>query len=87
MQIANDLTPGPRNISALERGYRAIDWVTTRINERGKLLNPDEREARAQYYDERAASYIALAKIHPAMLEFAGLNNLAANIMRSEVLG
>lgn len=83
-QIANDLTPPVRELSAIERGYRAIEWTTLRIAERGRLLDAGQREARARYYDERAASYVTLAKDHPAMLEHAGLNNLAANIMRSE---
>lgn len=86
VQIANDHTPRVREISAMERGYRAIDWVTSRIGERAGMTK-DQREARALYYDDRAASYVALAKDHPAMLEFAGLNNLAANIMRAKVMG
>lgn len=82
-QIANDLTPHVREISAMERAYRTIDWATSRLGERAGMSR-EQREARAAYYDERAASYVTLAKHHPAMLEFAGLNNLAANIMRSE---
>jgi hypothetical protein len=86
VQIANDTTPHIRELSAIERGYRAIEWVTSRIAERSNLT-ADQREARAAYYDDRAASYVALAKEHPGMLEHAGLNNLAANIMRSEATG
>jgi hypothetical protein len=86
MHAANDTTPRIREISAMERGYRAIDWVTSRMGERAGMT-PDQRAARAAYYDDRAASYVSLAKDHPAMLEFAGLNNLAANIMRAERTG
>lgn len=82
MQIANDLTPKIRELTATERAYRAIDFTTARIAERSRLSSKD-REARAAHYDERAASYMALAQTYPTMAEFAGLNSLAASILRS----
>ena len=85
-QIANDLTPVVHDLSASERALRAISFTTDRLSERARL-KPSDREARAAWYDDRAASYVSLAKVHPAILELAGLNKLAANIMRAEVTG
>lgn len=84
--IANDWAPPIRQLTAQERAYRTIDWATSRVAERSGMSR-EQREARAKYYDDRASSYVTLAKDHPAMLELAGLNNLAANIMRSEMMG
>lgn len=82
MQIANDLTPTVRELSAKDRAFRAIDWATSRVAERSRLP-PQQREARARYYDERAASYVNLSKVNPGLMEWAGLNVLAASILRA----
>ncbi|QQQ19814.1 hypothetical protein JIP62_06940 [Brevundimonas vitis] len=81
--VANDQTPLIAELSASERALRAIAFTTDRLLERARL-RPSDREARAAYYDDRAASYVSLAKDSPKLLEMAGLNQLAANIMRSE---
>jgi len=82
-QIANDWTPPqPRELTALEAAYRAIDWTTARLAERGRTP-PRKREAKALMYEQRAASYAEQAKDRPSLLELAGLNALAARIMRA----
>lgn len=81
--FANDWTPPqPRELTALEAAYRAIEWTTARLAERGRTPEP-KREAKAQMYEHRAASFAAQAKDHPSLLELAGLNALAARIMRA----
>lgn len=81
--IANDWTPpAPRDLTALEAAYRAIDWTTARLAERSRTP-VRKREAKALMYEHRAASYAEQAKDRPSMLELAGLNALAARIMRA----
>jgi len=83
-QIANDWSPpAPRELTALEAAYRAIDWTTARIAERGRTPVA-KREAKAVMYEHRAESWAEQAKDRPSLLELAGLNALAARIMRAE---
>lgn len=83
MAFANDWTPqGPRELTAMEAAYRAVDWATARIAERARTPL-QKREAKAIRYEHRAASFAAMAKEMPSMLEMAGLNALAARIMRA----
>lgn len=81
--IANDWTPPPpRELTAMEAAYRAIDWTTSKLAERARTP-VRKREAKAKMYEHRAASFAAQAKDHPSLLEMAGLHALAARIMRA----
>lgn len=81
--LRNDMTPPLcRELSAVERTMRGIDWLTQRLHERGKLRRED-REERALAYEQSAASYAKLAERFPTVLEFAGLHAIAAKIMRA----
>ena len=82
MQIANDTTPQLRELTAVERTMRTIAWVTDRLAERSNL-KPADREARALQYQERAANFVLMAEAYPTMAEFAGLNSVAASILRA----
>ena len=84
MQIANDTTPPIRELSCAELVLRTTCWIADRIQERGRFFTPDQREERARYYEERAATYVELANVNSNMLEFAGLNTLAAKILRAQ---
>lgn len=81
--IANDWTPPQvKELSALEAAYRAISWTTDRVAERSGMTQK-QREAKAEEYEERAASWVAQAAQYPSLLEFAGFCTTAARIMRA----
>lgn len=84
MHIANDHTPPPmRPLTAIERAARGVDFLVRRMQERSRL-SAEQRQTRAVEYERAAQRWAAEGQTEPGMLEMAGLNSMAAKIMRAE---
>ena len=82
VSIPNSTAPTMKDLAADRRAYRAVEWVMDRMKERSRLT-PAQRAERAAFYDERAENAAIVAASYPPHLEFAGLQRLAANLMRA----